>query len=45
MFLDTSIIIEIFRNKENTQVFQEIYELIKDENLFISVVQIGEIFD
>jgi predicted nucleic acid-binding protein len=45
MFLDTSIIIEIFRNKENTEAFQKIYKLIKDENLFISVIQIGEISD
>ncbi len=45
MFLDTSIVIEIFRSKENTEPFQSIYELIKDEPLFISVIQIGEISD
>lgn len=45
MFLDTSIIIEIFRSKKNTQLFEDIYKLIKDEPLFISIVQIGEISD
>jgi len=45
MFLDTSIIIEIFRHKENTKLFEDIYELIKDEPLFISIIQIGEISD
>lgn len=45
MFLDTSIINEIFRSGENTKSFQGIYELIKDEPLFISIVQIGEISD
>ena len=43
MFLDTSIIVDIFLNEENTETFQSIYELIKDEMLFISVIQIGEI--
>ena len=42
MFLDTSIIIEIFQSKSE---FEEIYEIIKDEPLFISIVQIGEIAD
>lgn len=45
MFLDTSIIIEIFRSGENTKPFEDIYELIKDEPLFISIIQIGEISD
>ncbi len=45
MFLDTSIIIEIFLNTEETRTFQDIYEMIKDEALFISVIQIGEISD
>jgi len=45
MFLDTSIIIEIFRSGENTKSFQDIFELVKDEPLFISIVQIGEISD
>lgn len=45
MFLDTSIIIEIFRSGENTRLFGDIYELIKDELLFISIIQIGEISD
>ncbi len=45
MLLDTSIIIEIFRSEKNSKTFEEIYELIKDEPLFISVIQIGEISD
>jgi predicted nucleic acid-binding protein len=45
MFLDTSIIIEIFSNDQKTKTFQEIYKHIKDEPLFISLIQIGEIAD
>ncbi len=45
MFLDTSIIIEIFRNEKESKTFQEIFTQIKDEPLFISVIQIGEISD
>ena len=45
MFLDTSIIIEILLNAEETKTFQDIYGMIKDETLFISVIQIGEISD
>jgi predicted nucleic acid-binding protein len=45
MFLDTSIIIEIFRNDKRTKRFDEIYNYIKDEPLFISIIQLGEISD
>jgi len=45
MFLDTSIIIEIFRTGKDTKKFEEIYNFIKDEPLFISVIQLGEISD
>jgi len=45
MFLDTSIIIEIFRNDKNSKKFQEIYTYIKDEHIFISIIQIGELSD
>jgi len=45
MFLDTSVIIEIFRNDKNSKTFQEIYTYIKDEPIFISIIQIGEISD
>jgi len=45
MFLDTSIIIEIFRHDKNSKTFQEIYSYIKDEPIFISLIQIGEISD
>jgi predicted nucleic acid-binding protein len=45
MFLDTSVIIEIFRNDKNSKTFQEIYTYIKDEPIFISIIQIGELAD
>ena len=45
MFLDTSIIIEIFRSGQKSETFEEIFELIKDEPIFISIIQIGEISD
>ena len=45
MFLDTSIIIEIFRSGKSSKQFEEIYYHIKDEPLFISIIQVGEISD
>jgi len=45
MFLDTSVIIEIFRNDKNSKKFQDLYMYIKDEPLFISTIQIGELAD
>jgi len=45
MFLDTSVIIEIFRSGKSTKQFEDIYQLIKDEPLFISIIQMGEISD
>ena len=45
MFLDSSIIIDIFRYDEESKGFQKIFELIRDEPLFISIFQIGEISD
>lgn len=45
MFLDTSVIIEIFRNDKNSKKFQDLYMYIKDEPLFISIIQIGELTD
>jgi predicted nucleic acid-binding protein len=45
MFLDTSIIVEIFRDKKGEEPFERIFKLIKDEPLFVSVLQIGEISD
>ena len=45
MFLDTNIIVDIFRYDEESKKFQKIFELIENEPLFISVFQIGEISD
>ena len=45
MFLDTSIIIELFRSDKNGKKFNAIYEVIEDETLFISIFQFAEISD
>lgn len=45
MFVDTSILIEILHYKVESDEFQEIYRHIKDVDLFISVIQLGEISD
>ncbi len=45
MFLDTSVIVDIFKFDEESKNFQKIFELIKDESLFISIFQIGEVSD
>ena len=45
MFLDTSIIIEIFKTGKDSKKFEEIYSFIKDKPLFMSIIQIGEISD
>jgi predicted nucleic acid-binding protein len=45
MFLDTSIIVEILRANTKSNRFQQIFDLIKDELLFISMAQIGELSD
>jgi predicted nucleic acid-binding protein len=45
MFLDTNIIIEMFRFGKGTDEFKRIFEQIEDEVLFISIFQMGEIAD
>ena len=45
MFLDTSVIIELFKNKPESQRFQEIFDMIGSEQLYISMIQMGEISD
>ena len=45
MFLDTSVIIELFQSDSNSSRFVRIYEHIKGEPLFMSVIQVGEISD
>lgn len=44
MFLDSSAIIELLRGEDRALV-DRITELIKDELLFISIVQVGEVHD
>jgi len=45
MFLDTSVLIEILNSEPTSVIFKEIYSHIREENLFISVIQMGEISD
>lgn len=45
MFVDTSVLIEILNSKPTSEIFKKIYFHIKEENLFISVIQMGEISD
>jgi predicted nucleic acid-binding protein len=45
MFLDTSIIIELFQSDSCSPGFVKIYEQIKGEPLFMSVIQVGELSD
>ncbi len=45
MFLDTNIIIDMFRFGKGTERFRKIFKQIEDEALFISIIQIGEIAD
>lgn len=45
MFTDTSVLIEIFASKPTSRIFRDIYERIEDEDIFISVIQLGEISD
>ncbi len=45
MFLDTSVIIELFKNEPESQRFQDIFNKIGNEPLYISIIQMGEISD
>ncbi len=45
MILDTSVLIEIFLHDEDSEQFNNILDKIQDEDLFISMIQIGEISD
>jgi predicted nucleic acid-binding protein len=45
MFIDTSIVIEIFRLEKRSKKFEKIHDIIKNEPMFISVIQLGEISD
>lgn len=43
MFLDTSIIIDILTYKSTSEQFKKIFSFIKDESLYISVIQLAEL--
>ncbi len=45
MFLDTSIIIEVFRRSEGERFFNQLLEIAKEEETYVSVVQLAEIAD
>ena len=45
MFLDTSAIVELFRNEPGSPKFEEMFKIIGNEPLYISVVQMGEFSD
>ena len=45
MFLDTSAIVELFRNEPGSPMFEKIFEIIGNEPLYISVVQLAEFSD
>ncbi len=45
MFLDTSAIVELFRNESGSPMFEKIFEIIGNEPLYISVVQLAEFSD
>ena len=45
MLLDTSAIIEIFRNPAGSLRFEEITKKIGDEEVYVSIVQLAEISD
>ena len=43
MFLDTSAVVEIFKNEPGSDKFEEIFDIIGAESLYVSVAQMGEI--
>ena len=45
MFLDTSVLIELLLAEKDSIIFDKIYDNIKDEPNFISMIQVGEISD
>ena len=45
MLLDTSIIIELLAQERGSKLSDEILDITKDEKLYMSIVQIGEISD
>jgi len=45
MFMDTSIIIELLTEKNSSSIVQSIMGLITNEELFISLIQLGELSD
>ena len=45
MFIDTSVLIDILLHKSGSMDFQNVFQIVKDKPLFISVLQIGEYSD
>lgn len=45
MLIDTSVIVEIFRNSSTSKRFREIMKLIGNQEVFVSIVQLAEVAD
>jgi len=45
MFLDTSIIIEMMISPRGSERFEEIFEIVKFKDVYISIIQLGEVSD
>ncbi len=45
MFLDTTIVVEVLRSGRESRRFRRILEAIKDDPLFISMLQLAELSD
>ena len=45
MFLDSSVIIEVFRRPSDSEFFQRVERIIGDGEVFVSIVQLAEVAD
>lgn len=45
MLLDSGVIIEVFRNPQNSKHFRAILRAIGDEETFVSIIQLAEVAD
>ncbi|MGA1792384.1 MAG: type II toxin-antitoxin system VapC family toxin [Thermoplasmatota archaeon] len=45
MFIDTSILIDIISHKRDSSTFQRILDIVKDQPMYISLIQLGEYSD
>jgi len=45
VFLDTSVIIEVFRRRNDPEFLQRVERIVGDGELFVSIVQLAEVAD